>query len=64
MRHRVSQTATPAPQAGLHGWEGLDVSVGGEGRGHLDFAGQQVRVSGVRRRRCVFVRGVRVRRRG
>lgn len=63
MRDRVNETATPAPHAGLDRGEGLDVGVGCEGRGHLDFTGQQVRVGGVRRWRRVFVR-VRVRRRG
>lgn len=61
MRNRVSETPTPAPHVGLNGWHGLDVSVGGKGRGHLDLTGQQIRVGGVRRRRRVFVR---VRRRG
>lgn len=36
MRNRVNEAAT---QAGLDGWEGLDFSIGREGRGHLDFAG-------------------------
>lgn len=64
MRQGVNEAAAPAARAGLHGWEGLDVGVGGERRGHLDLAGQQVRVSGPRRGRRVFVPGVRVRRRG
>lgn len=61
MRDRVNGTAAPAPQAGLDRWERLDVSVGGEGRRHRDFTGQQVWVGGVRRRRRVFVVCVRVR---
>lgn len=60
MRQRVNEAAAPAAQAGLDGREGLDVGVGGERRGHLDLTGQQVRVSGARRGRRVFVPGVRV----
>lgn len=64
MRHGVNRTATPAPHTRLDRWKGLDFSVSGERRGHLDFTGQQVWVGRVRRRRCVFVRVVRVRWRG
>lgn len=64
MRNRMDEAAAPASKAGLDGWEGLDVGVGGEGRGHLDFAGQLVWVRGAWRRRRMFVCCVRVRRRG
>lgn len=56
----MSQAAAAPTQAGLDRRQGLDFSVGGEGRGHGDLTGQQVRVGGARRRRRVFVRGVRV----
>lgn len=64
MEDGVSQAAAAPTQAGLNRRERLDFSVGGEGRGHGDLTGQQVRVGGARRRRRVFVRGVRVCRRG